>query len=314
MSQLAGLILAAGVSSRMGKFKPLLDVDGRSMIRRVADRMAEAGASPILVVTGYRAQELEAHLDGLGVEFVRNARYYETQMMDSLILGLEQLGPEVERVLLSPADIPLVQRDTLQALLQAEGKFICPVCQGATGHPVVLHRSLFSRLRDYSGEGGLRGAVDALDVPITQIEVEDPGTALDSDTRDEYAALLKYRRRQTSLPMPLQLDVQICLQAETCFWDPGCAQFLELIDTTGSMLGACQCMHMSYSKGWTMINELERQLGFPVLIRSQGGSNGGGSSLTGQGKDLLTAYRALQTDVQAYSQAAFKKYFSQLGR
>ena len=75
------------------------------------------------------------------------------------------------------------------------------------------------------------------------------------------------------------------------------------------MLNACHCMHMSYSKGWTTINEMERQLGYPVLIRSQGGSNGGGSSLTEQGTALLSAYRRLQEDVQAYSQAAFEKYF-----
>ena len=139
--------------------------------------------------------------------------------------------------------------------------------------------------------------------------MEDQGTALDSDTRDEYAALLKYRRRQTNRPQRLQLDLQVCLQAETSFFGLRSAQFLELIQTTGSMLSACQCMHMSYSKGWGMINEMERQLGCPVLIRSQGGSNGGGSSLTEQGAALLSAYRKLQKDVQSYSQQAFAKYF-----
>ena len=139
--------------------------------------------------------------------------------------------------------------------------------------------------------------------------MEDQGTALDSDTRDEYAALLRYRRQQTRRPQRLQLDVQVGLQAETSFLGARCAQFLELIQATGSMLNACQCMHMSYSKGWGMINEVERQLGYPVLIRSQGGSNGGGSSLTEQGSGLLSAYRKLQEDIQAYSQKAFEKYF-----
>ena len=75
------------------------------------------------------------------------------------------------------------------------------------------------------------------------------------------------------------------------------------------MLCACQCMHMSYSKGWSMINEVERQLGYPVLIRSQGGSNGGGSSLTEQGQNLLQAYQSMERDIRTYSQKAFEKYF-----
>ena len=54
MAELAGLILAAGTSSRMGAFKPMLQVDGQTMIRRVADMMRRAGAGPVAVVTGYR--------------------------------------------------------------------------------------------------------------------------------------------------------------------------------------------------------------------------------------------------------------------
>lgn len=137
-----------------------------------------------------------------------------------------------------------------------------------------VEAALLPALRTYGGEGGLKGAVEALGVPVTDVAVEDQGAALDSDTRNEYAALLKYRRRQTGRLQPLRLDMQVCLQAETVFFDLRSAQFLELIQATGSMLNACQCMHMSYSKGWTMINEMERQLGWPVLIRNQRGSGG----------------------------------------
>lgn len=309
MAELAGLILAAGVSSRMGAFKPMLPVDGQTMIRRVADMMRRAGASPVWVVTGYQGAVLERHLAGSDLHFVRNERYYETQMLDSLLLGLDQLPAQTRRVLASPADIPLVEDATVASLLAAEGSFVRPLFQGTPGHPVVLSRSIFRLLKSYSGEGGLKGAVESLGIPITDVPVEDRGTALDSDTRDEYAALLKYRRQQTRLPQPLQLDLQVCLQAETSFFDLRCAQFLELIQTTGSMLSACQCMHMSYSKGWTMINEMERQLDCPVLIRSQGGSNGGGSSLTEQGSALLRAYREMQSDIMAYGQKVFQRCF-----
>jgi len=311
MANIAGLILAAGVSSRMGQFKPLLYVDGKSMIQRVAEGMEKAGVSPIVVVAGYQADLLEDHLKGMDVTVIRNTRYYETQMLDSLLLGLEQL--KAERVLISPADIPLVKEETVRQLLETQGPFVRPLYRGTPGHPVVLSTDILPMLRSYSGKGGLNGAVEAFQIPITDVAVEDQGTALDSDTRDDYAALLKYRRKDTNRPQPLQLDIQVCLQAETSFWNPGCAQFLELVQTTGSMLSACQCMHMSYSKGWTTINEIERQLGRPVLIRNQGGSSGGGSELTELGVKFLNAYRNLQRDIASYSQQAFQRCFLEEG-
>lgn len=313
MERTAGLILAAGVSSRMGKFKPLLYVDGKTMIQRVVEMMQSAGASPVIVVAGYQAELLERHLGGMEVQLVRNPRYYETQMLDSLLLGLGRLSPEVQRVMVSPADIPLVKPETVRALLRADGPFIRPVCGGTPGHPVILSTSILRELKTYTGKDGLNGAVSALNIPITEVEVADRGTALDSDTRDEYAALLKYRRQETNRPQPLQLDLQVCIQAETSFWNPGCAQFLELIQTTGSMLSACQCMHISYSKGWTTINEIERQLGRPVLVRNQGGSNGGGSELTELGRRFLNAYRKMNHEIMSYSQQAFHHYFQEEG-
>ena len=68
-------------------------------------------------------------------------------------------------------------------------------------------------------------------------------------------------------------------------------------------------MHMSYSRGWRMINEIERQLGYPLLIRSQGGSNGGGSQLTPAGKQFLSAFQQMQEEIQRESQSIFSLYF-----
>lgn len=194
MTELAGLILAAGLSSRMGVFKPTLPVGGQSMIRRVADMMGRSGASPIVVVTGFRGEELERHLEGLDLRFVRNERYYETQMLDSLLLGLERLPADTRRVLVSPADIPLVAPETVDALLAAEGEFVRPLFRDRPGHPVVLSRSILPALKSFRGEGGLRGAVMALGIPVTDVPVEDRGTLLDCDTQEEYDALLRVCR------------------------------------------------------------------------------------------------------------------------
>lgn len=310
MSNLGAVVLAAGASSRMGKFKPLLEVDGTSMVRRVVDMMRAAYADPIVVVTGYHHELLEQHLADTGVTFVHNARYYATQMLDSLLLGASALPPGTERVLISPADVPLIKEETMQALLAARGDFVRPTYEGKPGHPVVMTPEALLAIREHQNHSdGLRGAVSACGIVPVDVAVEDLGTTLDGDTRDEYSRLLQYRRQQTNAPQPLQLDLRLCLHAETAFWNLECAQFLELIQTTGSMLNACQCMHMSYSRGWKMINEIERQLGYPLLLRSQGGPSGGGSALTPRGQQFLSTFLKMQEEIKTQSQAIFARYF-----
>lgn len=194
MGTLAGVILAAGLSSRMGAFKPLLEIDGVSMVRRVVQRMQEAGADPVVVVTGHRRQELEAHLWNAGVEFVHNPDYASTQQFDSLRLALASLDGRCDRLLISPADIPLVQPETVAALLRTAGKFVRPVCRGRGGHPVLLSGDLIPILLDYSGPDGLRGAIRYSGCVVRNVTVEDGGVLMDNDTPEDFAKTLKWRK------------------------------------------------------------------------------------------------------------------------
>ena len=310
MEKFAAIILAAGVSNRKGQFAPLLPLGERTIIETIVHSVQEAGASPVIVVTGYQGERLRRHLAHLGVTFVHNEHYYETQMMDSLRLALAQLPEGTEKVVVCPGDVPLVKCDTIRELLCADGDFVRPCCQGISGHPVVLSGRVLPELMAYDGSGGLREAAKAAGITFTDIEVQDYGTTLDKGTRNEYEALLKYRRQETGMPQPLQLEVNLSLRAETSFWGQECAQFLELIQITGSMLCACQCMHMSYSKGWNMINEMERQLGYPVLIRNQGGDRGGGSTLTREGQSFLSRFQSMQKEILSNAQICFHRYFS----
>lgn len=308
MDNLAAIVMAAGASSRMEGFKPLLDIDGRSMIQRVVDYMRASGAKPVIVVTGYRAADIEKHLADAGALFVRNDRYFETQMLDSLLLGAGALPREADRVLISPADIPLVEEATIRSLLEAEGEFVRPVHKGKGGHPVVLTRELLEKIKDYNGPGGLRGAMEAYGVTMVDVAVEDSGTLLDGDTKEEYAALLRHHRSTTGGPVRLQLDMQVCIRGETTFWGPGCVQLLDLVRTTGSILQACECMHMTYSKGWKMIQEIEQQLEFAVLTRQHGDTNGG-STLTSEGEHFLETYRQMCGEIMEQGQKVFQRYF-----
>lgn len=194
MEKLAGIILAAGLSSRMGAFKPLLEIEGVSMVRRVVQLMQGAGAHPVVVVTGHRRRELEEHLQGAGVELVHNPDYASTQQFDSLRLALARLEGRCDRLLVSPADIPLVQPETVAALLRTPGEFVRPLCRGRGGHPVLLSGNLIPALLCYDGPDGLRGAIRQSGCAVQNVAVEDGGVLMDNDTPEDFARTVKWRK------------------------------------------------------------------------------------------------------------------------
>ena len=141
-----GVILAAGVSSRMGRFKPMLPIGNASFIKRLISQMRDVGIEEIVVVTGYRRDELTEHLAGTGVLFVHNELFFASQMLDSVKLGIRkvrELFPEADRVLLSPADVVVSPRWIFEAVQLPSADFVRPVYQGKSGHPVLIRRSLF---------------------------------------------------------------------------------------------------------------------------------------------------------------------------
>ena len=188
--KIGAVVAAAGLSSRMGAFKPLLPFDGATVIGRCIANLRAAGASEIVVVTGYRGDELAAAVRGSGVAFVHNPDYARTQMFDSLCLGLRALPADCGVVLLTPGDVPLVRPETISALLASDAGFACPVCDGRRGHPVALDARYLPALLNYRGDGGLRGAIEALEIPSADVAVEDAGMSRDMDTPADYGELL----------------------------------------------------------------------------------------------------------------------------
>src|SRR5271157_4270310 len=105
---MSALVLAAGYSSRMGQFKPRLPVGGRSAIELAITAFREAGIEVVLVVTGHRAQELTAVLEGHRVRCVFNPKY-DSGMYSSIVAGLKALPADTDACFILPADIPLVR-------------------------------------------------------------------------------------------------------------------------------------------------------------------------------------------------------------
>lgn len=192
MNDLAGIILSAGLSSRMGDFKPLISLDGRTMIGRVIDMMKNAGASPVVVVTGHRHEELEAALAAEGVETVFNPNYAHSHQFDSLLLALARPWPAQTRLMISPVDVPMVDDATVDRLLEADGDVVRPTYQGHPGHPILLSAKLIPYLQQYDGRDGLRGAIAQSHCRITDVPVKDRGISLDNDTPADLVRLAQW--------------------------------------------------------------------------------------------------------------------------
>lgn len=301
------VVVAAGMSSRMGDFKPMLSIGSISVAQRVVATLKQAGAARVVVVTGYNAEELERHLASSGVVFLRNENYRTTHMFDSALIGLRYLRDKCRQVLFTPVDIPLFTAATVDALLTSGVELACPVCGGTRGHPILMSANVIDRVLEDSGESGLDGALSRCGVPMTLVEVDDPGILHDADTPEDYRELLRMHNSQLTRPV-----VQVSICREKRFLDPRVAMLLTLTDETQSVRAACQRMQLSYSSGWNAINLLEAELGYPVVARTQGGQRGGRSSLTEKGRALLRAYEAYTLRLRAMADELFVQYFPDL--
>ena len=303
----AALIVAAGMSSRMGDFKPMLNIGSISIAQRVVATFQQAGVEKIVMITGYNATLLERHLAGNGIVFLRNEEFRTTQMFDSVCIGLRYLKDKCDRVLFTPVDIPLFTAATVRALLETDAPLACPAVDGETGHPTLIAASLFGRILSDSGSDGLRGALERCGAGMTLLPVEDRGILHDADTPEDYKALLKFHNEQLVRPV-----LSVSLAREKVFFDSRAAMLLQLIDETQSVRSACQRIQVSYSSGWNVIRTLESQLSRTLIRRSQGGKGGGKSSLTEDGKLLLERYEAFSEALRDQAGVLFDDYFEGL--
>ena len=302
--QTAAVIVAAGMSSRMGNFKPMLNIGSISIAQRIVANFHQAGVDKIVMVTGYNATTLERHLSGNGIIFLRNENYETTQMFDSAKIGLEYLKDKCDRILFTPVDIPLFTSATVKTLIDSGAELACPLCEGQQGHPILIASRLVEKILSDSGEGGLKGAISRCGTELQEIEVDDAGVLHDADTPEDYRTLLNMHNAQLVRPV-----VSVSLAKEMPFFDEKIAMLLSLVDETSSVRTACQRMQISYSTGWNIIRTMESQFSRTLIERSQGGAGGGQSRLTEDGRQLIEAFNKFSAELRKTANELFGSYF-----
>jgi len=201
---LAAIILAAGDSTRMGAPKALLpDPDGRPFVARLIRSFSAASVDEIVIVTGALH---DAIVDAIATDAspvrplcVRNPDPSRGQL-SSLWVGLEALTrPDVEGVLVTPVDIPMIRATTIRQVVEAWTLARAPIVRPAVGerhgHPVLFDRAVFDALREAPLTEGARVVVHANVDRIVNVPVDDEGCLVDVDTPADYEAVVGKRIR-----------------------------------------------------------------------------------------------------------------------
>jgi molybdenum cofactor cytidylyltransferase len=192
--RIAGLILAAGASRRMGRPKPLLELDGETFLDRLIGAFAPH-SDPLLVVLGHDAETIRQGIRrGAEAQFVLNPHPEEGQL-SSLQCGLRALSIEVEAVIFTPADLPAIQPATVSSLVAAMREsstaVVVPTFHGRHGHPVGVRRSLFAELLELPAGASARQVIHRHAASTQYVDVPDPGILRDVDDPESYARLLE---------------------------------------------------------------------------------------------------------------------------
>jgi alpha-ribazole phosphatase len=196
--KIVALIPAAGYSSRMGRFKPLLPLGTSTVIQEAVERFRLAGIEDVRVIIGHKAGEIAPVLDRLGVAKIFNSDYARG-MFSSVLAGLQNLEPEVDAFFLLPADIPLVKPRTINALAgvwrSSGAGIVYPRFEGVRGHPPLISKNLVAELpNDF--EGGLMGVLGRHEEQAVDLDVIDQSILMDCNTPEDYRRLQAYALRE----------------------------------------------------------------------------------------------------------------------
>ncbi len=306
MNKTGCIIVAAGETGEKGSVSPLMQIGSITIIKRIVLTFQQAQVSPIVMVTGYQALEIEQHLADYGVIFIKNETYQYSEKFDSAKIGLDFIKDKCEQVFFTSVTVPMYTADTLQRMIQTDKKLVTPSYQGKAGHPLLIHNSFIPKILAYAGEQGMRGAIQSIGEEKDYLVVEDEGIILEAENMERLDQLLHDHNDHLLHPF-----LRLSIEKEHLFFNSRAKLLLLLIQETHSVKGACKHMALSYGKAWNMLNEMEEALGYCVVERRQGGSRGGKTNLTLQGKSFLNKYQRYEEDVRQYAVQHFYEVFEE---
>jgi len=191
------VILAAGMSSRMGRPKMLLPFGDKPMLGRVIESLIAAkSAARIVVVSGhYWAEVLAIVAEYPGVESVFNPEYASGGMLSSVKSGLRSIQPDCDAMLLLLGDQPMVHPETIRTLTAKQGfseeRIVIPTHNAKRGHPVLFSVAMFEPILGLGPDETLKSIVHHHSNVVAEVDVPDVSTVSDVDTPEDYEMALR---------------------------------------------------------------------------------------------------------------------------
>ncbi len=191
-ARIAGLVLAAGQSRRMGEANKLLvEIDGQAMVRHAIAAAQQSNLHSILVVTGHQSQDVRANLAEEGIEFAHNPNFADG-LSSTLRIGIEHLSDDIDGVMIILGDMPNIRSDHIDRLIAAfnplEGRGICvPTFNGKRGNPVLFSAELLAEITNVAGDVGAKHLIGQHEDVVAEVAMPDDAILLDIDTPEALA-------------------------------------------------------------------------------------------------------------------------------
>jgi molybdenum cofactor cytidylyltransferase len=185
------VVLSAGESSRMGRPKALLPIEGQRFIERIIRVIGKSRVGRTIVVLGHHADQLRSQIEHLPVEVVINPDYHKGQL-SSLHTAIRHIEKDdrCDAMLVHLVDHPFIDVALVDALIErfyeTKKLIVLPRYRGKRGHPVIFSRELFQELLDAALDQGAKAVVNAHRQETLEIEWQDEGITLDIDTPELY--------------------------------------------------------------------------------------------------------------------------------
>lgn len=302
--RIGALIVTTGLSQTCGVTALLPEVGSISAGQRMISAFQSAQVSMISLLVGPENKKAERTLSQNGVIFLRCERD-DMDFFAGIQYGLSYMHQRFDRVFIVPGDSCLFLPSTLIKLLDNQADIVVPNHQHLNGYPVLLSKAAMTHVLSLEHMDQIHDAISGGKLNYASVAVDDPGIVIRSTSTVNRENLVHNQDIQLTRPVA---EVTLCSSGP--LFDPKLSMLLHLVEETHSVRDACSFMQISYSTAWNMLNHVEDELGFPLVTRIRGGTNGSGSILTQKGKDLLDAYDRFSERIHKEAQNLYREIFS----
>ncbi|ASS92567.1 nucleotidyltransferase family protein [Peribacillus simplex] len=193
MPKIGAIILAAGMSIRMGEPKLLLPLRGQPLFRHAIDSILGSSMQPLYLVAGKYIEEIRQHSEDYpGLKIIHNPNYADG-MSTSLKLGIQSIKEHVDAVMIFLADQPLISRDVIQALIEKyieckdDGvRIVRPKYKGEAGHPILVDAVILKEFHSIEGDQGGKSIIQKYDAMTETVSFDNSMWGFDIDTPEDY--------------------------------------------------------------------------------------------------------------------------------